>query len=59
MMAHVYAARAALPHMKVRARVYSLEGKLLADKEESVDVPADGTVKAFDLPKAEGLTMSL
>jgi exo-1,4-beta-D-glucosaminidase len=42
--------------MKVRARVYSLEGKLLADKEESVDVPADGAVKAFDLPKPEGLT---
>jgi exo-1,4-beta-D-glucosaminidase len=44
--------------MKVRARVYSLEGKLLADKEESVDVPADGVVQAFDLPKAEGLTMT-
>jgi exo-1,4-beta-D-glucosaminidase len=44
--------------MKVRARVYSLEGKLLADKEESVDVPADGAVKAFELPKAEGLTMT-
>jgi exo-1,4-beta-D-glucosaminidase len=42
--------------MKVRARVYSLEGKLLTDKEESVDVPADGAVKAFDLPKPEGLT---
>jgi len=45
-------------NMKVRARVYSLDGKLLADKEESVDVPADGAVKAFDLPKAEGLTMT-
>jgi exo-1,4-beta-D-glucosaminidase len=44
--------------MKVRARIYSLEGKLLADKEQSVDVPADGAVKAFDLPKAEGLTMT-
>jgi exo-1,4-beta-D-glucosaminidase len=44
--------------MKVRARVYSLEGKLLADKEESVDVPADGAMKAFDVPKAEGLTMT-
>ena len=44
--------------MKVRARVYSLEGKLLADKEEPVDVPADGAVKAFDLPPAEGLTMT-
>ena len=44
--------------MKVRARVYSLEGKLLADKEESLDVPADASVKGFDLPKAEGLTMT-
>jgi exo-1,4-beta-D-glucosaminidase len=44
--------------MKVRARVYSLEGKLLADKEEAVDVPAEGAVKVFDLPKAEGLTMT-
>jgi len=43
-------------NMNVRARVYSLEGKVLADKEESVDVPADAAVKAFDLPKPEGLT---
>jgi exo-1,4-beta-D-glucosaminidase len=45
-------------NMKIRARLYSLEGKLLADKDQSVDVPADGAVKAFDLPKAEGLTMT-
>ena len=44
--------------MKVRARVYSLEGKLFSDKEQSVDVPADGAMKAFDLPKAERLTMT-
>jgi exo-1,4-beta-D-glucosaminidase len=44
--------------MKVRARVYSLEGKLLADREEALDVPSDGSVKAFDLPKAEGLSMT-
>jgi exo-1,4-beta-D-glucosaminidase len=44
--------------MKVRAHVYSLEGRLLAEKEEPVNVPADGAVKAFDLPKAEGLTMT-
>ena len=50
-----YAERA---NMKVRARVYALDGKLLADKEQSVDVPADGVVKAFDLPKSEGLTMT-
>jgi exo-1,4-beta-D-glucosaminidase len=44
--------------MKVRARVYSLDAKLLADKTEAVDLPADGAVKAFDLPKPEGLTMT-
>jgi exo-1,4-beta-D-glucosaminidase len=44
--------------MKVRARVYSLDAKLLADKEETVDVPADAAVKAFDLPKPDGLTMT-
>ncbi len=44
--------------MKVRARVYSIDAKLLADKEESVNVPADAAVKAFDLPKPDGLTMT-
>jgi exo-1,4-beta-D-glucosaminidase len=44
--------------MKVRARIYSLDAKLLADKEESVNVPADGAVKAFDLPKPDRLTMT-
>jgi exo-1,4-beta-D-glucosaminidase len=44
--------------MKVRARVYSLDAKLLADKEESVDVAADAAVTAFDLPKPQGVTMT-
>jgi exo-1,4-beta-D-glucosaminidase len=44
--------------MKVRARIYSLDAKLLADKEEIVDVPADAAVNAFDLPKPGGLTMT-
>ncbi len=44
--------------MKVRARVYSLDARLLGEKEESVDVPADAAVKAFDLPKPDGLTMT-
>jgi len=44
--------------MKVRARIYSLDAKLLTDKEETVDVPADAAVKAFDLPKPDGLTMT-
>jgi exo-1,4-beta-D-glucosaminidase len=44
--------------MKVRARTYSIDAKLLADLEVSVDVPSDGVVKAFDLAKPEGLTMT-
>ena len=38
--------------MKTRARVYSIDGKLLSDKEESVDVPADGAATAFSLTEA-------
>lgn len=44
--------------MKVRARIYSLDAKLLSEKEESVDVPPDAAVKAFELPKPDGLTMT-
>jgi exo-1,4-beta-D-glucosaminidase len=44
--------------MRVVAKVYNLQGKELASHEEKVDVPADASVKAFDLPKAEGLTMT-
>jgi len=44
--------------MKVRARIYSLDAKLLADKDQSVDVPPDGSAKAFDLPKPDGLSMT-
>ena len=44
--------------MKVVAKVYNLEGKELASHEEKIDVPADASVKAFDLPKADGLTMT-
>jgi exo-1,4-beta-D-glucosaminidase len=46
------------PGMKVVAKVYNLQGKELASHEEKVDVPADASVKGFDLPKAEGLTMT-
>ena len=42
--------------LKVRARVYSLDAKLLADQEISLDVPADSSTKAFDIAKPEGLT---
>ena len=44
--------------MKVRARIYSLDATLLADKEELVNVPADAAVKAFELPKPDGLTIT-
>ncbi len=44
--------------MKVRARIYSIESKLLADQEVSLDVPADGVVRAFDVQKPDGLTMT-
>src|SRR5262249_39533086 len=42
--------------MKVVAKVYNLQGKELASHDEKVNVPTDASVKAFDLPKAEGLT---
>jgi len=44
--------------MKVTAKIYNLDGKELASHEEKVDVPADSSVNAFDLPKADGLTMT-
>jgi exo-1,4-beta-D-glucosaminidase len=44
--------------MKVVAKIYNLQGKQLASHEEKVNVGADASVKAFDLPKAEGLTMT-
>src|SRR5882672_1506698 len=44
--------------MKVLARVFNLDGKEIASHDEKVDVPADASVKAFDLPKGEGLTMT-
>lgn len=42
--------------MKVSARVYNLDAREMASREETVDVPGDASVKAFDLPKAEGLS---
>jgi exo-1,4-beta-D-glucosaminidase len=44
--------------MKVVAKVFNLEGKEIASHDEKVDVPADASVKAFDLPKGEGMTMT-
>jgi exo-1,4-beta-D-glucosaminidase len=42
--------------MKARARVYSIDAKLLADREASIDVPADGSVKALEIGNVDGLT---
>lgn len=42
--------------MAVRARLYALDSKLVADQEVPVDVPADGVVKALELHKPDGLT---
>ena len=44
------------PGMKVSAEIYSLAAKKVASREEAVDVPADGAIKAFELPKADGLS---
>lgn len=44
--------------MKVVAKVYNVDGKEMASHEEKIDVPEDASVRAFDLPKAEGLTMT-
>src|SRR5882724_70597 len=41
--------------MKVVAKIFNLDGKEIASHDENVDVPADASVKAFDLPKGEGL----
>jgi len=42
--------------MKARARIYSIDAKLLADREASIDVPADGSVKALEIGNVDGLT---
>ncbi len=44
--------------MRVVAKVYNLDGKEMASHEEKMDVPEDASVKAFDLPTADGLTMA-
>jgi exo-1,4-beta-D-glucosaminidase len=41
---------------KVSARIYSIDAKERASHETTMDLPADGSAKAFDLPKPDGLT---
>jgi len=42
--------------MQVSAKIYNLEAREVAAKTASLDIAPDGSVKAFDLPKPDGLT---
>jgi len=42
--------------MKVTAKIYSIDAKERASKEATLDLPADSSMKAFDLPAPDGLT---
>jgi exo-1,4-beta-D-glucosaminidase len=46
----------ALKGTKVSAKIYSIDAKEKASREATVDLGADSSTKAFDLPKPEGLT---
>jgi exo-1,4-beta-D-glucosaminidase len=46
----------ALKGMKVTAKIYNLDAKEEASKGATLDVPADSSTKAFDLPAPDGLT---
>jgi exo-1,4-beta-D-glucosaminidase len=45
-----------LKGLKVSARIYNLDAKEKASRDATVELAADGTSKAFDLPTPEGLT---
>ena len=42
--------------LKVSAKLYNLDGKEKASQEGTMNLAADAAVKAFDVPKADGLT---
>src|SRR5208282_54215 len=46
----------AVQGMQVSAKIYNLEAREVAAKTASLDIAPDGSVKAFDLPKPDGLT---
>ncbi|MGB9467082.1 MAG: sugar-binding domain-containing protein [Candidatus Acidiferrum sp.] len=46
----------ALNGRKVSAKIYNIDGTEKASKDATVDLPADSSTKAFDLPKVEGLS---
>jgi len=41
---------------KVSARIYGIDAKQKASREATLDLGADSSTKAFDLPKPDGLT---
>ena len=45
-----------LKRMKVSARIYSLDAKEKSSREVTMDLGADSSTKAFDLPNPDGLT---
>jgi len=45
-----------LEGLKVRAKIYNIDAKEKASQDATLDVAADASVKAFDLPKVEGLS---
>jgi exo-1,4-beta-D-glucosaminidase len=46
----------ALKGRKVSAKIYNLDAKEKASREATVDLAADSSTKAFDLPKVDGLS---
>ncbi|MGB2677048.1 MAG: sugar-binding domain-containing protein [Candidatus Acidiferrum sp.] len=46
----------ALKGLKVTAKLYNIDAKEVAVKDATLDVPADASVKALDLPKPESLS---
>jgi exo-1,4-beta-D-glucosaminidase len=46
----------ALKELKVSAKLYNIDAKEVAAKDATLDVPADASVKALDLPKPESLS---
>ncbi|MGB6497773.1 MAG: glycoside hydrolase family 2 protein, partial [Candidatus Acidiferrum sp.] len=47
---------AALPGMKVMANVYNIDAKEVATRRATLDLAADSSTRAFDLPKANNLS---
>jgi exo-1,4-beta-D-glucosaminidase len=48
----------ALKGMKVSAKIYNIDAKEKASKNATLDLAADSSTKAFDLPSPEGLSTS-